>query len=127
MDKIKNKKAQALVEFVLILPILIIMIFAIIDFGNIYVAKSNLENRMTYATEVLKKTVDVSTLYDEVITSVNKDSKDKIQVELVFEKDTDFVKVKLSKSVNIITPGLNLILGSKYNATAERVVVYVKQ
>ena len=127
MDKIKNKKAQALVEFVLILPILIIMIFAIIDFGNIYVAKSNLENRMAYATEVLKKSDDMSTLYEEVLTSVNKDSNDKIQVELVFEKDTDFVKVKLSKSVNIITPGLNLILGSKYNATTERVVVYVKQ
>ena len=126
MDKIKNKKAQALVEFVLILPILIIMIFAIIDFGNIYVAKSNLENKMIYATEVLKNSIEVSSLYDEVNASVNKDSKDKIQVELVFEKDTDFVKVKLSKSVNIITPGLNLILGSKYNATAERVVVYVK-
>lgn len=126
MDKLKNKKAQALVEFVLILPILIIMIFAIIDFGNIYVAKSNLENKMIYATEVLKNSIEVSSLYDEVNASVNKDSKDKIQVELVFEKDTDFVKVKLSKSVNIITPGLNLILGSKYNATAERVVVYVK-
>ena len=126
MDKLKNKKAQALVEFVLILPILIIMIFAIIDFGNIYVAKSNLENKMIYATEVLKNSIEVSSLYDEVKASVNKDSKDKIQVELVFEKDTDFVKVKLSKSVNIITPGLNLILGSKYNATAERVVVYVK-
>lgn len=126
MDKIKNKKAQALVEFVLILPILIIMIFAIIDFGNIYVAKSNLENKMIYATEVLKNSIEVSSLYDEVKASVNKDSKDKILVELVFEKDTDLVKVKLSKSVNIITPGLNLILGSKYNATAERVVVYVK-
>lgn len=127
MDKIKNKKAQALVEFVLILPILIMMIFAIIDFGNIYVAKSNLENRMTYATEVLKKSDDMSTLYEEVLTSVNRDSNDKIQVELVFENDTDFVKVKLSKNVNIITPGLNLVLGDKYNATVERVVVYVKQ
>ena len=127
MDKLKNNKAQALVEFALILPILIMMIFAIIDFGNIFVTKSNLENKLNYAVEILKTSVDSATLYDDVSTSVNKDSKDEIKVELTFSSDDDFVTIKLIKDINIITPGLNLILGNKYRATTERVVTYVKQ
>lgn len=127
MDKLKNNKAQALVEFALILPILIMMIFAIIDFGNIFVTKSNLENKLNYAVEILKTSVDSATLYDDVSTSVNKDSKDEIKVELTFSSDDDFVTIKLIKDINIITPGLNLILGNKYSATTERVVTYVKQ
>ena len=127
MDRVKNNRAQALVEFVLVLPILIMMIFAIIDFGNIYVAKSDLENKITFAAEVLKNSTNIMDVYDEVSNSVNKDSKDKINVELTFEKDVDYVKIKLSKTVNVITPGLNLILGNNYKASAERVVIYVKQ
>ena len=39
-----NRKGQALVEFVLILPLFIMLLFAIIDFGNILNQKSKLEN-----------------------------------------------------------------------------------
>ena len=53
-----NKKAQALVEFVLILPILIMILFSIIDFGNIFVTKSNLENKINDAYQVLKESTE---------------------------------------------------------------------
>lgn len=125
--KVKNQKAQALVEFALILPILIMMIFAIIDFGNIFVAKSNLENKMPIAQTILKKSTDISTIYDEISNSVNKNSKDLIQVELAFSNDSDLVTIKLSKDVDIITPGLNLVFGNKYNAQSESVVIYDQQ
>ena len=33
----KNSKGQALVEFIIVLPILLLIIMAIIDFGNIFI------------------------------------------------------------------------------------------
>ena len=39
-----NRKGQALVEFVLILPVFILILFAIVDFGTILSKKNELEN-----------------------------------------------------------------------------------
>ena len=44
-QKVKNK-GQALVEFVIILPIIMIIIFVIIDFSNVFYQKNNLESIM---------------------------------------------------------------------------------
>ena len=41
-----NKRGQALIEFVLILPVLLLLIFAFIDFGRIIVCKNHLEGVM---------------------------------------------------------------------------------
>ena len=48
-----NKKGQALVEFILILPILIFILLAIVDIGKLNIMKSHLET--------LLKDVDSST------------------------------------------------------------------
>ena len=36
-----NKRGQALIEFVLVLPVLLLLIFAFIDFGRIIVCKNH--------------------------------------------------------------------------------------
>ena len=41
----RNKKGQALVEFVIILPIFILLVFCLIDFGRIISIKNDLENK----------------------------------------------------------------------------------
>ena len=120
-----NKKAQALVEFVLILPVLIILLFAIIDFGNIFINKSNLEADMDIATKVLRDSTDVNTLQEEIKAAVSANDKT-VKVEVSFD-ETDYVKITLIKEIRTITPGLNLILGYPYKATSERVVNYVEQ
>ena len=84
---ITNKRAQALIEFVLVLPILIMLLFSIIDFGTILIRKSELENKINEAYEAARLTSDVK----------------------------------------VITPGLNLILGSPHKTSVERVVLYEKQ
>lgn len=119
-----NKKAQALVEFVLILPILIMILFSIIDFGNIFVTKSNLENKINDAYQVLKESTDATTLYDDIVNVVDKDKKEKIKVTLKFESEKNFITVSLSKKIKTITPGLNLILGYPYEVKIERVLKY---
>lgn len=123
----KNRRGQALIEFVLVLPILIMLLFSIIDFGTILVRKSQLENKINDAYEVAKSTADGVDLYEKIKSAVNEDSDIKIDVELVFSNDSDYMTIRLTSDVKTITPGLNLILGYPYKATAERVMNYAQQ
>ncbi|MGN1000999.1 MAG: TadE/TadG family type IV pilus assembly protein [Bacilli bacterium] len=123
----KNRRGQALIEFVLVLPILIMLLFSIIDFGTILVRKSQLENKINDAYEVAKSTADGVDLYEKIKSAVNEDSDIEIDVELVFSNDSDYMTIRLTSDVKTITPGLNLILGYPYKATAERVINYAQQ
>ena len=52
-----NKKGQALVEFILILPVLIFIILALVDIGKLNVMKMHLEgvlNNVDESTETIK-------------------------------------------------------------------------
>lgn len=120
----RNKKAQALIEFVLILPILIMILFAIIDFGNIFVTKSDLENKIDDAYQVLKESTDTLTLYEDIEQVVNKDKKGKVKVTLEFNDKLGLITISLSKDIKTITPGLNLIIGYPYKVKTERVIKY---
>lgn len=122
----KNKNAQALIEFVLILPILIILLFSIIDFGNIFVTKSTLENKATLAYETLISTTDITSIEEKVEATVKKDDK-KVAVDLSFNDSEELVTIKLKKEIKTITPGLNLIIGYPYVVSVERVAKYVRQ
>ena len=99
----RNKKGQALVEFVIILPIFILLVFCLIDFGRIISIKNDLENKIS----------DVVTFYqngnskDEIIQLINKNSKDKINIEFVTEGE--YVTINLVKKINPITPGITYI------------------
>lgn len=122
----KNQKAQALIEFVLILPVLIMFLFSIIDFGTIFIRKSELENKINDAYEAAKSSTDVSTLYSNIDSAINKDS-NKYSLELTFDNESDYMNIKLISEVKTITPGLNLIIGYPYKVTVERVIKYVEQ
>jgi hypothetical protein len=114
MSFVKNKTntGQALVEFVIILPIFIFMIFSCLDLGKILYYKNNLESKMD----------DVITLY--------KDNKNDSEIKEFIGNDIDFfistnddyLEFQLSKEVDLVTPGLNLVLGSPYYATTKRVI-----
>ena len=49
-----NRKGQALVEFVLILPIFIMILFVVVDFGMILNKKNELENVSVDVVNMLK-------------------------------------------------------------------------
>ena len=123
----KNNKAQALIEFVLILPILIMLLFAIIDFGSIFICKSELENKINDAYEIAKISSDSSLLYDEIEKNIKENSNRNIKVELILDSESDFMTIKLVSEIKTITPGLNLIIGYPYEVTSERVIKYAKQ
>lgn len=108
-----NRKGQALIEFVLILPVFLFILFAIIDFGVIFNAKNNLEN----------DSIDIINLYNngtsiEEIKELYKDN------EIKISREKNYYIFNITTSVNVITPGLNKILGDPYKIKVERVVPY---
>ena len=108
-----NRKGQALVEFVLILPVFLFLIFAVYDFGMIFSKKNVLESDSSDIISLYREGTSIDTLsgmYKNVSIDVSNDGK--------------YSKFVISTNVNVITPGLNRILGNPYRLTVERYIPY---
>ena len=88
-----NNKGQALVEFVLILPIFIIILFTIIDFGTIINTKNTLENDSIDIVELIKKDEDI-----EKIKSLYKN------INITITIDNNYKRISLEEPVKINNP-----------------------
>lgn len=108
-----NRKGQALIEFVLIMPVLLFILLAIFDFGMILSNKSNLSTISNDIVDMYKN--------GESIGEINKEYKD-VNVKISNYRDK-YKKIILVKDVKVFTPGLNKILGDKYIVKIERVIV----
>lgn len=97
-----NKKGQALVEFIIILPILIFILLAIIDYGMISYNKSKMENILNDVSVMLKN----DELVDEINRFVSSNDND---MKLNIKYEDKYINLKLSKKYNYLTPGLNKI------------------
>lgn len=108
-----NNKGQALIEFVLILPVFLFILFAIIDFGIIFSTKSNLEN----------DSVDIIGLYKNG-TSLEELKNKYTDNDINISIEEDYYTISISTTINLITPGFNRIFGDPYVINVERVVPY---
>ncbi len=110
-----NKRGQALVEFIIILPIFLILVLGVIDIGKILYNKTMLEGIIT----------DVISMYEsghtltEIETEMDLESSD-----LSIEENEDFIEVSLTKEIDIITPGLNLIFDNPYQLDVRRSIAH---
>ena len=98
----KNKKGQALIEFVIILPVLLFVIFLSLDFGTITFDKNRINDIMN----------DVIKMYNDNINGSN----------ITIKLDGEYIKVNINKRHNFYTPGLSKIMGENYNIEVERMV-----
>ena len=112
----KSCKGQALVEFVMIIPIVLILVFCIIDFSRVISTKSTLDNITT----------DIITFYEngsskeEIEKIVNKDSSYNIKVNI--SKTNGYTKINTTTSIKPITPGLNRINLDIFNISVDRMI-----
>lgn len=107
-----NRKGQALVEFVLILPVFLMMIFAMVDFGTILNNKNMLENDSADIVEMYKNgsTIgEINDIYSGIIVRSN-------------EYHGKYTKIFIEKDVKLITPGMNRVLSNPYKIKIERVI-----
>lgn len=94
-----NRKGQALVEFVLVLPILIFILLLVVDFGRLMIMKNHLESILS--------TVDKNT------TIIN-DKEYKINIE----HENNYIVLRTC--TNVYTPGLSKILGNPACVTTSK-------
>ncbi len=105
-----NKKGQALVEFVLVLPILIFIIFAFIDVSRLMIMKNHLE---TVLNEIDSETSEV---------------KDKEYEITMSKKDTsDGIEINLKSCLEVMTPGFDKILGDPACVTTSKTITNEKE
>ena len=111
-DYMKNNKGQALVEFIIVLPILLLLVISVVDFGNIILKKYSLENDLDTVTDMYKENN-----YD----GINKYINDK-NIEIGYENDNEFLTINLSKDIRVTSPILNTIFGKSYKINTSKVV-----
>ena len=111
----KNKKGQALVEFIIILPVIIYVIMVIVDFLIIIDYKNNLESKMDGVVSLYKKGN-----VDEINDYLNKDLKN---VTYTSKKDNKYTYIEVDIDYSFITPGLNNMLGDNFKIKSERVIL----
>lgn len=106
-----NRRGQALIEFVLVLPLLLLLIFAFIDFGRIILCKTHLESVMSDVIELDN---------NEISNYLSKDSEYKIKYRV---ESSSSKKIILETNLELITPGLKNILHNPYKVKVERSIL----
>ncbi len=112
--KFRNKKGQALVEFVIIMPIFLLLVLGVIDIGKILYNQTKLEGALG---EVILL-ADQGMAEDEILENL-----DLNDTHLVVEEEGGFRKYHLFKEIDIVTPGLNLIFGNPYEIDVSRSII----
>lgn len=122
----KKKKGQAILELALVLPIILIIFCAIVDFGRILHASTQLNLVAQEAVRLggLGKT-------DSEIESYVRDKatlKDEDTIDVVLtpndlsRKPGDYLTLKITYKVNYITPLMNIFLPSPYVINTESTI-----
>lgn len=107
-----NNKGQALIEFVLILPIFLMILFVIVDFGNLLYSKNELQNQ---SVDIIRMIQNHDSLAE--ITDIYSD----IEIKIDNYKD-DYQKVVLTEKIDLITPFLDEFLGDPCIVEVERII-----
>ena len=107
-----NRKGQALVEFVLILPIFILILLVIVDFGNILYSKNQLENNSTDIVRLVlngEDVLDFSSRYPDYEISLE-------------DTQNQYREINITQKIKIITPFLDRVLGNPCVIKTKRVI-----
>ena len=107
-----KKRGQALVEFIIILPIFLIIFLAVLDISKISLSKISLENRLS---EIIESYEDGQNL-DTIKKKLQKEN-----ITLQINQD-EYLTFSLTKNITIVTPGLNLIFKNPYQLSTYRSV-----
>lgn len=108
-----NNKGQALVEFILIFPVIILILCIVIDFSNVYVSQNKLENKLDDVIYLIRndKKSDINNILDD-------------NTKYSISKTGSYATVELTSKVKFITPFSNIFFKNDYNISTKRVILY---
>ena len=105
-----NDKGQALVEFIIVAPILLLIFVALIDVGNIFIEKYELNNDLSTVAELYENNQN-----KEIAAYVAKEG-----ITYKTENNGNFVKLILEENVPVSAPILSNILGDDFTITTSK-------
>ena len=111
----RNNKGQALIEFVLIMPVIILLFFSIFDLGRIILENNKLENATSMIVEEYK-----NDNIDDLESFLARYGYKNIDVDI--DKGNQFTTITLTKDVDLYTPGINKIISNPYKVKVERTI-----
>lgn len=97
-----GKKGQALIEFVLILPIMLLLFIGMFDIGNLFIHKYQMLHDLD---NIIEHQVKPSSNY-----------------QLIIKEEEDYTKYTLIQKMTIFTPGVNLAFKEGAKLTISREV-----
>lgn len=108
----KNSKGQALVEFVIVVPILIFVMMAMIDIGNIVIHKMRLEDNLN----------TIVSLYQDKNFSAIQNIAANSNFNFSYDSEQNMTTLIAKQNIKILTPFLNLIIGNNYTIETKRII-----
>lgn len=98
-----KNKGQALIEFIIILPVILIILLYIVEFGTITLKKYELESNIELITE----------LYQDGNQEKLNEYLNKNNINLTYEKNEQLTTLIITKNIKTNTPLINKILGNQ--------------
>ena len=107
-----SKRGQALTEFVLVLPVILIILLVIFNISYVYIEKYNLESDMETITDMYKNG-DMKSL--GAYTA-------KEDLRFNEKKTGNLTELKVSKNILISAPILNQVLGKDFKIETSKTI-----
>lgn len=115
MKFLKNEKGQSMVEFALVLPILVWLVFGLIDFGWLFFNRLAIENGARegarYAAVNAADCTDLEVLKGEIRGQVASLVSTSYDVEVTPSTDGRYITVTVTSNVPVLTP----VIGAFYS------------
>ena len=111
-----KNKGQALIEFVIILPIILLLVFGIIDFARIVHEKNELETISMDVVSLYKNGKSENEIINIIKTNSNKN------IALTVSTNNEYTTLEIKSSIEPITPGINKILKTAFDVSTKRVI-----
>ena len=108
-----KNKGQALVEFIIIMPVMILILLSVLEIGSYNYNKSKLEGLLSNVNNMYVNNESL----EEINQYLNNNDK---SIKLSINEDDKYSSITLSIDYKFITPGLEKIL--KNEIVVERVV-----
>lgn len=112
----RSNKGQALIEFILILPLFLMIVIATIDIANIIYKKYSLEAKLDYVVDLYK---------NESELKLNNYLKEE-NITLSLNKKNAYTEVILIDNTKVQAPIIKKIIGNNYKIEVKR-TIYEKQ
>lgn len=98
----KKNNGQALIEFTLILPVILLVLLYIVEFGRITLKKYELESNLDL----------IVTLYEEKKIDELNNYINANNINITYTKNNDLTTIKISKNIKSNMPLVNKVLNT---------------